>query len=96
MFTSLCLVPDVPSHSTFCQVVGAYICAMESNGTPSVLALSRQNCVNLTGSSQEAVAKGAYALCEHGSGSSPDIILVGTGREIIKPVILGSGGYPSS
>ncbi|CAM9364523.1 unnamed protein product [Ascophyllum nodosum] len=64
------------------EVTGAYICALESTGTPSVLALSRQNCVHLEGSSPEAVSKGAYTLCEHGPGSSPAIILAGTGSEV--------------
>ena len=65
------------------QVTGAYICALESTGTPSVLALSRQNCVHLEGSSPEAVSKGAYTLCEHGPGSSPAIILAGTGTSYL-------------
>lgn len=60
-------------------MTGAYICALESAGAPSVLALSRQNCVNLEGSSAESVAKGAYTLCEHGPGTSPSIILAATG-----------------
>ena len=65
------------------QVTGSYICAMEAKATPSVVALSRQNCVHLEGSSPEAVAKGAYTLCEHGPGSAPDVILAGTGEHII-------------
>ncbi|CAM9952949.1 unnamed protein product [Pylaiella littoralis] len=64
------------------EVTGAYICAMEAATTPSVLALSRQNCPHLEGSSAEVVAKGAYALCEHGPGSAPDIILAATGSEV--------------
>ncbi|CAM9947834.1 unnamed protein product [Laminaria digitata] len=66
------------------EVTGAYICAMESAGTPSVLALSRQNCVHLEGSSPEAVAMGAYTLSEHGPGSAPDVILAGTGELLIQ------------
>lgn len=42
------------------ETTGAYICAMETPSTPSVLALSRQNCPHLEGSSAEIVAKGAY------------------------------------
>jgi len=48
--------------------------------TPSVLALSRQNCRHLEGSSADLVAKGAYTLCEHGPGSAPEIILAATGE----------------
>lgn len=64
------------------EVTGSYICAMESKATPSVLALSRQNCVHLEGSSPEAVAQGAYTLCEHGPGSDLDVIIAGTGSEV--------------
>lgn len=62
------------------QTSGAYICAMENPATPSVLALSRQNCRHLEGSSADLVAKGAYTLCEHGPGSAPEIILAATGE----------------
>lgn len=53
---------------------------MESSTTPSVVALSRQNCVNLEGTSAESVAQGAYTLCEHGPDSVPEIILAATGE----------------
>ena len=61
------------------QVTGAYVVAMETPSTPSVMALSRQNCTNLEGSSPDLVAKGAYTLCEHGPGAAPDLILAATG-----------------
>ncbi|CAM9415762.1 unnamed protein product, partial [Hapterophycus canaliculatus] len=66
------------------EVTGAYICAIEASDTPSVLALSRQNCPHLEGSSVDLVAKGAYTLCEHGpeGGDRPDIILAATGSEV--------------
>lgn len=54
---------------------------MEATATPSVLALSRQNCVHLEGSSPEAVSKGAYTLCEHGPDSAPAIVLAATGKQ---------------
>lgn len=53
---------------------------MEAGSTPSVLALSRQNCPHLKGTSAELVAKGAYTLCEHGPGGAPDVILAATGE----------------
>lgn len=52
---------------------------MENPSTPSVMALSRQNCAHLEGSSADLVAKGAYTLCEHGPGGAPDLILAATG-----------------
>ncbi|CAB1120941.1 unnamed protein product [Ectocarpus sp. CCAP 1310/34] len=64
------------------EVTGSYICAMEAGSTPSVLALSRQNCPHLMGTSAELVAKGAYTLCEHGPGGAPDVILAATGSEV--------------
>ncbi|CAM9468638.1 unnamed protein product [Ectocarpus sp. 6 AP-2014] len=64
------------------EVTGSYMCAMEAGSTPSVLALSRQNCRHLKGTSAELVAKGAYTLCEHGPGGAPDVILAATGSEV--------------
>eukprot|EP00903_Cladosiphon_okamuranus_P006639 g6483.t1 len=64
------------------ETTGAYICAMESPSTPSVMALSRQNCAHLEGSSADMVAKGAYTLCEHGPGGAPDLIIAATGSEV--------------
>lgn len=65
------------------KVTGAYICAIEARDTPSVMALSRQNCANLEGTSPESVAFGAYTLCEHGPGSTPKLIMVGTGTFLV-------------
>lgn len=71
---------STPSMPSILQVTGSYICAMERPSTPSIVALSRQSCPHLEGTSVEAVAKGAYTLCEHGPGDVPAIVLVGTGR----------------
>ena len=61
------------------EVAGAYKLALENKHGPTVLALSRQGCVNLAGSSPEAVAKGAYVLPEDGA---PQLILAATGSEV--------------
>lgn len=61
------------------EVTGTYIAALSTAHTPSVIALSRQNCVNLEGTSVEAVAKGGYILT---GDASPHVILVGTGSEV--------------
>lgn len=61
------------------EVSGAYALALASAHTPSVLALSRQACVNLEGSSVEAVAHGAYILVDC---DAPQAVLVGTGSEV--------------
>lgn len=64
------------------EVTGSYIAAIEASHTPSVLALSRQNCAVLEGSSPEKVSQGAYSLSEHGSGDKLDFILASTGSEV--------------
>eukprot|EP01062_Namystynia_karyoxenos_P073517 TRINITY_DN70316_c0_g1_i1.p1 TRINITY_DN70316_c0_g1~~TRINITY_DN70316_c0_g1_i1.p1 ORF type:complete len:674 (+),score=195.56 TRINITY_DN70316_c0_g1_i1:100-2121(+) len=63
------------------ETSGAYAVALERRSTPTVLALSRQNCPGLEGTSVDSVALGAYRVW----GSAPsdaDIILVGTGSEV--------------
>ena len=47
------------------ETSGSYAVALEAKGTPSVLALSRQNLPNISGSSLDAVAKGAYIIQVH-------------------------------
>ncbi|CAN0054662.1 unnamed protein product, partial [Discosporangium mesarthrocarpum] len=63
-------------------VAGSYACAVEAFSTPSVLALSRGSCPNLEGSSVEAVSRGAYTLCEHGSQGGLALIIASTGTEV--------------
>ncbi|NJO74067.1 MAG: transketolase [Leptolyngbyaceae cyanobacterium RM1_406_9] len=62
------------------ETSGAYKVAVESRETPTLIALSRQNLPNLTGSSIEGTAKGAYILSD--SDGTPDLILIGTGGEL--------------
>uniref|UniRef100_A0A7S0NYZ7 transketolase n=1 Tax=Calcidiscus leptoporus TaxID=127549 RepID=A0A7S0NYZ7_9EUKA len=66
------------------EVAGAYMLALEHPKTPTVIALSRQGCVNLHGSAAAKVSLGAYELpiseglfCEE-----PQIVLVGSGSEV--------------
>lgn len=60
---------------------GAYKVAIENRKRPSLLAMSRQNLPNLDGSSIEATTKGGYILSD--SEGTPDIILMGTGSEVL-------------
>ncbi|NJN91319.1 MAG: transketolase [Leptolyngbyaceae cyanobacterium SL_5_14] len=62
------------------ETSGAYKVAVESRETPTLIALSRQNLPNLSGSSIEGTAKGAYILSD--SDGTPDLILIGTGGEL--------------
>jgi len=61
------------------EVSGAYRIALEQKHMPSTIALSRQNCANLEGSSADKVALGAYVLRD-----APDakVIIVATGSEV--------------
>jgi transketolase len=64
------------------ETSGAYKIAVEAanQNQPTLMAFSRQNLPQLTGSSIESVAKGAYVLSD--SNGTPDIILIGTGGEL--------------
>ncbi|KAI9595878.1 transketolase TktA [Syncephalis fuscata] len=62
------------------EVSAAYVAAIESLETPTVICLTRQNIRQLDGSSIENALRGAYRLA-HGS-AKPQIILVGTGSEV--------------
>jgi len=62
------------------EVTGAYVQALENAHGPTVLALSRQGCVNLPGSSAEGVAKGAYVV-EDATGPL-DVVIVASGSEV--------------
>ncbi|KAJ2555040.1 Transketolase [Coemansia sp. RSA 1933] len=63
------------------EVSGAYVAALQHADRPSVFSLTRQNVPHLDGSSIENTLKGGYALPIVGSGSSPDLIIAGTGSE---------------
>ena len=64
------------------EVSGAYLVALEHRKTPSLIALSRQGCPNLVGTSAENVRSGAYILSTPAGGKKPQIVLVGTGSEV--------------
>jgi len=62
------------------ETAGAYKVAVENRKRPTTIALSRQGMPNLPGLSAEGVAKGAYIIKD--SGSTPDVIFMGTGSEL--------------
>jgi transketolase len=64
------------------EVSGSYMVAIEHRHTPSVLALSRQGCANLNGSSVEAVRNGAYVLQAPPEGTAAKLVLAGSGSEV--------------
>jgi transketolase len=61
------------------ETSAAYLNAIESKTTPSIIALSRQNLPHLEGSSIEKAAKGGYTLLEQ---ENPDLIIVSSGSEV--------------
>ncbi|KOO32062.1 transketolase [Chrysochromulina tobinii] len=64
------------------ETSGAYMVALEHRTCPSVIALSRQSCPNLSGSSIEAVREGAYVLQQAPEGGAPQLVLCATGSEV--------------
>ncbi|PVU93947.1 hypothetical protein BB560_005971 [Smittium megazygosporum] len=62
------------------ETSAAYISALSSTETPSVLCLSRQNLPHLEGTSIEKALTGGYVLCE--TSDKPDVIIVSTGSEV--------------
>ncbi|EIN07791.1 transketolase [Punctularia strigosozonata HHB-11173 SS5] len=61
------------------ETSAAYLVALESSRTPSVLSLSRQNLPNLEGSTIERASKGGYVLYEV---DNEDLTIVSTGSEV--------------
>jgi transketolase len=61
------------------EVTAAYISAISSARTPTVMSLSRQPLPNLEGSSVEGSLKGGYIIQD---SDHPSIILVATGSEV--------------
>jgi len=61
------------------EVSAAYISAIRSLHTPTVMSLTRQNVPNLEGTSIEGALKGGYIIADK---PKPDIILVATGSEL--------------
>jgi transketolase len=61
------------------ETSAAYYMALTSTGTPSILALTRQNLPQLEGSTIEKASKGGYVAVEE---AGADITLVSTGSEV--------------
>jgi len=61
------------------EVSAAYLQALTSKNTPSVLCFSRQSVPHLQGSSIEKALKGGYILQDE---PNPKIVLAGTGSEV--------------
>jgi len=61
------------------ETSAAYYMALTSKGTPSILALTRQNLPQIEGSTIEGAIKGGYVALEE---KSADITLVSTGSEV--------------
>jgi transketolase len=61
------------------ETSAAYLIAIRSTETPSILSLSRQNLPNLENSTIENAAKGGYVLHEE---KNEDLTLVSTGSEV--------------
>ncbi|KAG5639586.1 hypothetical protein H0H81_010788 [Sphagnurus paluster] len=61
------------------ETSAAYLVALKSKKTPSVLSLSRQNLPNLEGSSIEHAARGGYVLQEV---ANEDLTIVSSGSEV--------------
>jgi len=61
------------------ETLAAYIFAIRSRKTPTVMSLTRQNLPNLEGSSVENALKGGYII--HNT-ESPQLILISTGSEV--------------
>jgi len=63
------------------EVSGSYMVAIEQRTTPCLIALSRQGCPNLAGSSLDAVRLGGYVVRPAPAGKL-QLVLVGTGSEV--------------
>lgn len=61
------------------ETSAAYLVALKSKNTPSVLSLSRQNLPNLEGSTVERASRGGYVLREV---NHEDLTIVSTGSEV--------------
>ncbi|GJD10848.1 Transketolase-2, chloroplastic [Galdieria sulphuraria] len=69
------------------ETAAAYIAALKSTSTPSILALSRQKLPKLKNSSIEGCLKGAYILSDNTrSGGYPDFILTASEGKSIRVV----------
>jgi len=65
------------------ETAAAYIAALRSPSTPSILSLSRQKLPKLKNSSIQGALKGAYILSDNTkAGGLPDFILTASGSEV--------------
>lgn len=78
------------------ETSAAYLAALQSRRTPSVLCLSRQNLPQLENSTIEHAAKGGYVIHEI-VDNKEDLTIVSTGSEVAIAVeaasVLGKEGY---
>ena len=81
-YASLRSIPNLwfmrPADAT--ETVGAWKVALEREGGPVGLALTRQKVPTLEGTTVEGVARGAYVV--HDSEDTPELILIATGSEV--------------
>lgn len=78
---SLRAIPDLlvlrPADAN--ETVGAYEIAIANRKRPSLMAFTRQNVKNLSGTSVAGVAKGGYVVVD---AANPDLIIIATGSEL--------------
>lgn len=63
------------------ETAAAYAVALESDKTPTTLAMTRQKTCLLEGGSFDGAKKGMYVLSDNSANSIADYILIGTGSE---------------
>jgi transketolase len=64
------------------EVAAAYMIALESKTTPTVIVTTRQNIVSLENSSIAGVKKGGYIVQKEQAGKKLDAVIVATGSEV--------------
>jgi transketolase len=81
-YASLRAIPNLlfmrPADAT--ETVGAWKVALQHEGGPVALALTRQKVPTLEGTTVEGVERGAYVV--HDSDDMPELILIATGSEV--------------
>jgi transketolase len=81
-YAALRAIPNLwfvrPADAT--ETVGAWKAALEREGGPVALALTRQKVPTLEGTSVDGVARGAYVV--HDPEDPPELILIATGSEV--------------
>jgi transketolase len=81
-YAALRAIPNLwfmrPADAT--ETVGAWKVALEREGGPVALALTRQKVPVLDGTTVEGVARGAYVV--HDPDDTPELILIATGSEV--------------